>query len=153
MQIIDGDLRKPTWFWLKVCACNNALLKLEEELRDCYQSHTNLEKLRIRFPPIGSQFSASCYGGLRPDNCNFPSPFIPNRTPLLRHNRWAPQETPLIPMTSSKIRDVSALLDFKLPSPNEDGSLLTLDTTPSSPLSSIVSAEAIKGSLVGGTVR
>ena len=53
MQIIDGDLSKPTWFWLKLFDCNSALLKLEEELRDYYWSQPispNLEKL----PTLGT---------------------------------------------------------------------------------------------------
>lgn len=54
VQIIDGDLSKPTWFWLKLLGCNSTLLKLEEDLRDFYWSHPigpNLEK-----PPATATF-------------------------------------------------------------------------------------------------
>jgi len=43
VEIVDGDVGNPTWFWLKLMGSSSR--RMEEELKETYQFHPKMEKL------------------------------------------------------------------------------------------------------------
>lgn len=49
MEIIDGEIQLPSWFWLKLVGSSSQ--RMEEELEEAYRFHPNIEE-----PPILGTF-------------------------------------------------------------------------------------------------
>ena len=45
MNILDGDIGNPTWFWLKLIGSSSQ--RMEEELEEAYKFHPKIEELPI----------------------------------------------------------------------------------------------------------
>ena len=48
MNILDGDIGNPTWFWLKLIGSSSQ--RMEEELEEAYKFHPKIEEL----PSLGT---------------------------------------------------------------------------------------------------